>query len=175
MKCVGGSFYMGADPTAPAIGDQRVKFTVLKPATFSVLARQTGQTLDAYPTKAGRGIERVESGNIPAAAMFQHAESENTMLTWGLRLGGTILMAFGISLILKPLATLADVLPLLGDLVGAGTFFAAVVSAVMVSAVVIAVAWFAVRPLLSVALIAAAIGAFVVAKRVTGKKPLAQP
>ena len=174
VKCMGDSFYLGVDPTAPAIGDQRVKFTVLKPATFSVLARQTGQTLDAYPTKAGRAIQRVESGEIPADAMFQHAKSENTWLAWGLRLGGTLLMALGIGLLLRPLATMADVLPLLGDLVGVGTSFVALVVAVMASAVVIAVAWFAVRPLLSVALVAAAIGAFVVAKRIAKKPPMAQ-
>lgn len=191
VKCAGDAFYVGAhpvvpataevdpaapapagaDPAAPAVGDQRVKFTVLKPATFSILARQSGETLTAYPTKAGREIERVEAGDVPAVAMFQHAEHENTLLAWGLRLGGTILMALGIGLILRPLATVADVMPFLGDLVGIGTAFAAVVVAVIISAVVIAVAWFAVRPLLSVALVAAAIGAFVVGKKIAGKKP----
>ena len=174
VKCVGDMFYLGADPAVPAIGDQRVKFTVLKPATFSILARQSGQTLDAYQTKAGREIERVESGTVPAATMFQHAKSENTVLTWALRLGGTLLMALGIGLILRPLATMADVLPLLGDLIGVGTAFAALLMAVMTSAVVIAVAWFAVRPLLSVVLIVAAIGAWIGGKRIAGKKPVAQ-
>jgi len=46
--------------------------------------------------------------------------------------------------------------------------------AVMTSAVVIAVAWFAVRPLLSVVLIVAAIGAWIGGKRIAGKKPVAQ-
>lgn len=193
VKCVGDAFYVGAhpvapatveadpaapapagaDPAAPVIGDQRVKFTVLKPATFSILARQSGETLTVYPTKAGREIERVEPGDVPAAAMFQHAEHENTVLAWGLRLGGTLLMALGIGLILRPLATVADVLPFLGDLVGIGTTFAALVVAVITSAVVIAVAWFAVRPLLSVVLVVAAIGVFVVGKKIAGKKPAA--
>ena len=170
VKCVGEAFYVGADPVTPAIGDQRVKFTVLKPATFSILARQSGQTLDVYQTKAGRVIERVESGNVPAAAMFQHAASENKMLTWGLRIGGMLVMALGIGLILRPLSTLADVVPLLGDMIGVGTAFAALVVAAVTSTVIIAVAWFAVRPILSVVLIAVAIGVVVLGKKIAGRK-----
>jgi hypothetical protein len=173
LKCVGDAFYLGADPATPAIGDQRVKFTVLKPATFSILARQTGQTLDAYPTKSGRALERVESGSVPADTMFQHAKTENTMVTWGLRLLGLLLMALGFGLILRPLATVADVLPFLGDLVGMGTSIAALIVAAIISFVVIAVAWFAVRPMLSVALVIAAIAVFVMGKRLAGKKQAA--
>lgn len=188
VKSVGDTFYVAARPAtvttaeadpvapatadsaAPAVGDQRVKFTVLKPATFSILARQSGETLAAYPTKAGRSIERVESGDVPASAMFQHAEHENSMWAWGLRLGGTILMAIGFGLLLRPLATLADVVPILGDLVGMGMGFAALVLSVIISIVVIAVAWFVVRPLLSVALVVAAVGTFVLGKKLAGKK-----
>jgi hypothetical protein len=169
----GETFYFGADPANPTIGDQRVTFTVLKPAPFSILARQTAGTLDAYPTKAGREIQRVESGNVPAAEMFQHAEKENSMITWGLRLGGTLLMAIGSGLILSPISTLADVIPILGDIVGMGTFIAALIIAVLVSLVVIAVAWFAVRPALSVVLIAAAIGAVILCKRMAKERKMA--
>ncbi|MCX6867631.1 MAG: TMEM43 family protein [Verrucomicrobia bacterium] len=174
VKCVGDAFYLGADPATPAIGDQRVKFTVLKPATFSILARQTGQALDAYPTKSGRAIQRVEAGSVPADAMFQHAKTENTMVTWGLRLLGMLLMALGFGLILRPLSTVADVLPFLGDLVGMGTSIAALIVAAIISAVVIAVAWFAVRPMLSVALVVAAIGVLILGKRLAAKKPVTQ-
>lgn len=174
VKCVGDAFYLGADPATPAIGDQRVKFTVLKPATFSILARQTGQALDAYPTKSGRAIQRVEAGSVPAATMFQHAKTENTMVTWGLRLLGMLLMALGFGLILRPLSTVADVLPFLGDLVGMGTSIAALIVAAIISAVVIAVAWFAVRPMLSVALVVAAIGVLILGKRLAAKKPVTQ-
>lgn len=173
-KLSSNAFYLGADPAAPAIGDHRITFTVLKPAPFSILARQSGQSLDAYPTAAGRTIERVESGNIPATAMFQHAASENATFTWILRIVGTALMAMGIGLILSPLATLADVVPLLGDLMGAGTFIAALLLGTIGSATVIAVAWFAARPVLSVVLVAAAIGVFVLGKRMAGKKQLAR-
>ena len=174
VKCVDDAFYLGADPATPAVGDQRVKFTLLKPATFSILARQSGQALDAYQTKSGRAIQRVEAGSVPADEMFQHAKTENTMATWGLRLLGMLLMALGFGLILRPIATVADVLPFLGDLVGMGTSFAALIVAVIISVVVIAVAWFAVRPLLSVALVVGAIAVFILGKRLAGKKQAVQ-
>ena len=169
-KCLGDEFYFGANPEAPAIGDQRVKFTQLKPATFSILARQTGETLDPFPTKAGREIERVESGSVPAGAMFQHAENENAILTWVLRAVGTLLMALGIGMLLNPFSTIASVIPFFGDIVGAGTAFAAIVLAMVASFVVIAVAWFAVRPLLTGALVAGAIVVFLLGRTIVGKK-----
>ncbi len=64
MKGEGDAFYLGADPAVPVVGDQRVTFTFLKPAAFSILARKSGQTLNAYPTQSERAIQRVESGDI---------------------------------------------------------------------------------------------------------------
>jgi hypothetical protein len=163
-------FYFGGNPAAPAIGDQRVKFTILTPATFSIIARQSGQTLDPYPTRAGREIERVESGSVAADAMFQHAENENAILTWVLRLAGMLVMAIGIGLFFSPFATVASVIPLFGDILEAGNALAAIVLATVGSFVVIAVAWFAVRPVLAGVLIAAAIGVFVLGKVSAGKR-----
>ena len=159
------------DPSAPVVGDQRVKFTVLKPAKFSILAMQSGETRVVYPTKAGREIGRAESGEVPAAAMFQHAEHENSLLSWGLRLVSALLMDLGLMMILRPFVIVADMLPWLGDLLGVGAAFASLVVATIFSTVIIAVAWFAVRPLLSVALVIAAIGGFVVSHKITAKKP----
>lgn len=172
-KNTGEAFYFGADPENPALGDQRVTFTVLKPAAFSILARQTAGTLEAYPTKAGRDIARVESGKVPAAEMFEHAAKENSMVTWAVRLGGTLLMAFGIGLILSPISTLAGVIPFLGDIVGMGTSIAALIIAALVSLVVIAVAWFVVRPVLSVVLVAVAIGAVILSKHMAKERKMA--
>jgi hypothetical protein len=168
--CLSDEFYFGGNPAAPAIGDQRVKFKILTPATFSIIARQSGQTLDPYPTRAGREIERVESGSVAADAMFQHAENENAVLTWVLRLAGMLLMATGIGLFLRPFSTIASVIPLFGDILEAGNALAAIVLATVGSFVVVAVAWFAVRPILAGVLIAAAAGVFVLGKVSVGKR-----
>ncbi len=160
-KLNGQSVYLGADEAAPAIGDTRVTFKALKPGTFSILAQQTGDTLAPYPTKAGREIERVESGQKTAELMFQHAKSENVYLTWGLRLGGFALMLFGFTLILNPLSVFADVVPFFGGIVGVGTGLISAVLAFAGSLIVIAIAWLAVRPLLGGALLLTAAGALV--------------
>jgi len=156
----GESVYFGADPEAPAIGDARVTFKVVKPATFSILAKQQANSLAAYQTKAGREIERVESGSISADQMFKHAESENAMMTWALRFGGFIVMLIGFSLLLNPLKILADAVPFIGSIVGFGTGLVSLILAFAGSLVVIAVAWLAVRPLLGGSLMLIAGGAF---------------
>ena len=169
-KLEGSGFYFGGDPAAPAIGDQRVTFKVLTPAVFSILARQAGQTFEPYPTKAGREIERVEAGQVSADLMFAHAAKENAMLAWGLRLVGFLLMAFGIGLILSPISVFADVIPFLGDILGVGVAFTALLLAMAFSIVTIAVAWIAVRPILGGALLAGAIAWIVFGKRLAARR-----
>lgn len=57
--------------------------------------------------------------------MFQQAQKSNTILTWLLRGAGYIVMVIGFSLILGPLSVFADVVPIFGTIVGAGTGFIA--------------------------------------------------
>ena len=170
-KLSGGIFYFGNDPAAPAIGDQKVSLSVLKSGPFSILARQTGSALGPYPTKAGREIERVESGLVDAGSMFRHAQAENSMLTWLLRLGGLILMWIGFGLILRPLVTVADIIPLLGSLIGAGAGLASLVISLTGSITVIAIAWFAVRPILAGALVVLAVGCLILGHRLSKASP----
>jgi len=157
-KLSGEHVYLGKDSEAPAVGDARVTFQALKPAIFSILAQQQAGSLSPYQTKAGREIERVESGNLSAAVMFQHAESENTVITWALRFAGFIVMLIGFSLLLNPLKILADVVPFIGSIVGFGTGFISLILAFVGSLVVIAVAWLAVRPVLGGSLMLIALG-----------------
>jgi len=151
------AFYFGADSSTPAIGDQRVTFKVLKPATFSVIAQQVGDTFAPYPAKAGGEIERVESGTVTADAMFQHAQSENTMITWVLRVVGFIVTSIGIGLILHPLRVVADVVPLVGTILGAGLGLAAMLLGLAITLITIAVVWIVVRPVLGITLLVVAI------------------
>ncbi len=158
-------FYFGADPSAPAIGDQQVTFKVLRPGTFSILAQQAGDSLRPYATKAGREIERVECGNVAAAAMFQHAQSENAVLTWILRGVGFVLMSLGIGMVLSPISVFADVIPFIGSILGAGAFLAALLLGFAGSLITIAIAWIVVRPVLGVGLLVVAIAALVFGRK----------
>jgi hypothetical protein len=160
-RIVDNYIYLGNDPANPAPGDARIGFTVLRPATFSILARQTGDALASYHTHAGREIERIEPGDVSADAMFQHAARENTMLTWGLRAGGFLLMWLAFVIVLNPLHVLAEVVPFIGGIVEFGSVLVAGILGFAGSVVIIAVAWLASRPLLGVTLLLIALAAIV--------------
>jgi hypothetical protein len=162
-------FYFGKDPQTPEIGDQKVKFSVLKPGVFSVVARQNGNAFEPYSTHDGREIMLVESGDISADLMFNHAKSQNQLFTWVLRGFGAVLIFFGLSMIFAPLSVIADVIPLLGDILGMGTALAALLLTMAISLVTISIAWIAYRPLLGGSMLAAAIAWLVWSKHLGSK------
>jgi len=153
----GGGFYIG-DPINPTAGDTRVTFSVVDPGEYSIIAAQTGETFEPYRTSAGGTIELVTPGVRSAESMFASAQAENTLLTWALRVFGFVLMFMGIGLVLRPLSVLADVLPILGNIVGAGTGLIAGLVAAVLSLLTISIAWLFYRPLLGVALLVVAAG-----------------
>ncbi len=146
-----GKIFLGKSASDPAVGDVRISFRVIRPQILSVIAQQFGSTLRAYPTKAGDGLFRVDAGAVDAGKMFAEARSENVTLTWILRGLGFFLMALGMSLFFKPIATVADFIPKIGSLVGFSAVVFSMVLAGGLSAVTIAVAWMAHRPLLGIA------------------------
>jgi hypothetical protein len=152
-------FYHGVDPVNPANGDLKITFQMLPPGPFSILAQQQGETLAPYPTMAGREIERVENGLVSAALMFQHAHSENNLLTWLLRGAGGLAMALGFRMVLSPISTLGSAIPIFGRILQTGVGFVATILAAAGSLVTIAVAWVAVRPAFGITLVVLAVGA----------------
>ncbi len=151
-------FYIGADPASPRVGDVRVTFRAVEPLEVSVIGRQSGSTFAAYQTEAGGEILMIEAGNKTSAQMFTAAEKQNTILTWVLRGAGLLLAFIGFSLVFAPLSVAADVVPLVGSIVGLGTGLAAFLLALPLSLAVIAVAWIVFRPVLGVTLLVLALG-----------------
>ena len=155
-------YYVGETPREPEIGDATIEFRQVKPTTVSILAAQSADSFRPFRTQSGSEIARLQTGAVSASLMFQAAEEENHALSWTLRLVGFIMMAIGIGLVLRPLSTLADVLPILGNIVGFGAGFTAIALAAVLSLVTIALAWLAFRPLLGGALLVTALVAFYV-------------
>jgi len=153
-----GGFYLGGDPTSPQVGDVRVRFAVVRPGEVSLIARQARDTFEPYATQAGGTIELLQPGVHTAEAMIRHEQESNVILTWVLRLAGFLLMLFGLALVFRPLSVVADVLPILGSLVGVGTGLIAFLVAFSLSLATVAIAWIAYRPLLGAALLVAAAG-----------------
>ncbi|NQW54235.1 MAG: hypothetical protein HQ465_23640 [Rhodospirillales bacterium] len=150
-----GVLYVGRDRSQPAIGDMRISFSEVPLQMASVVAAQSGAGFAPFPTRTGTTVELISPGTVPAAIMFQHAEEENVTLTWILRLCGVVLMLIGFGLVLRPLSVAASVIPLLGDVMGAGTFLVALVCTMAVAPVVIALGWLWYRPLIGIGVLVA--------------------
>jgi len=148
-----GVLYVGRDPSQPAIGDMRISFAEVPLQTASVVAAQAGSGFAPFPTHTGTTVELIATGAVPAKVMFQHAEEENVTMTWVLRLIGVIFMLIGFNFVLRPLAVAGSVIPLLGDVIGAGTFLVALVCTVAVAPIVIAFGWLWYRPLIGIAVL----------------------
>ncbi len=153
-----GWLYRSRNPGSPSVGDIRVRFRMVPEQTISVIARQSGERLDAYPTRAGDELLLVDEGVVPAAQMFEAAQAANTMLTWIIRGAGFMLMWIGLGLVFKPMSVLMDVIPMFGTIVGKGIGFVSFILAAMTALIVIAVAWIVYRPLLAISLLVIVVG-----------------
>jgi hypothetical protein len=153
LKIHNNSYYFGENPGFPEIGDIKITFKIIKPLEVSIVSRQIGETFEAYNSKAGGQIELLQVGTYSAENMFEKAEKENSVKTWILRFVGFLLMFVGFGLVFRPLSVLADILPILGNMVGAGVFLVALVLAAAFSLLTISVAWLVYRPLLGISLL----------------------
>lgn len=159
-----GGFYFGTNSAAPQVGDVRVKFDVVKPSEVSVIAKQTGNTFKPYVAKASGTIELLQVGVYTADEMIEAAQASNRMMTWIVRLVGFLLMMGGLNLVFKPLSVVADVLPIAGTIVGAGTGVVSFLLAAVGSLITLAIAWVVYRPIVGGVLIVIAIGVIVALK-----------
>lgn len=155
-----GGFYKHAkgDKAAGAaeVGDVRVSFAVTRPTEVSLYGKQYGDTIEPYQTKAGDALFELRMGEMSGQEMIRQAESENTTMTWVLRLVGFVLMAVGIALVFGPLVAVADVIPFVGNLLGTGVAIFAVLIALPLTLLTIGLCWVAVRPMVGVPLVIAA-------------------
>jgi len=147
-----GSEFIKGDPANPQIGDMRVRYTWIAPAEVSVVGRQEGSVLGSYRTTTGT-LELLSMSLVDAGTMFAEAEDENAILTWVLRIAGIVVIGIGFALILGPLARLADVVPLIGTLLGGGIALVAAAVGLTIGIATIGLAWLAHRPILAVGLL----------------------
>ena len=141
---------------SPKVGDLRVTFKAVMPHDVSIVERQTGSTFAPWTASDGKDISMLVSGLSTAEQMFASAKAANKTLTWILRLIGFLLMFAGVKMVLGPLATLVDAIPVLNGIVSMGVSLVAFLVAAVFALVTIAVSWIAVRPVLGVALLVAA-------------------
>lgn len=149
----GSGIYFGDNPSSPQIGDLRITYQIVAPTEVSIVSRQIGQSFEPYHAEAGGTISMLNLGIIGADNMFQQAHQSNVLWTWIFRIGGFFLMLIGVLMILRPLSVLADIIPLLGNIVGAGTGILSFLVAAPFTILTIAVAWLRYRPVIGIALL----------------------
>ena len=149
----GNVLYLGEKPGSPQIGDVRVTFTQTPPTEVSIIAQVAGNTFEEFTASNGYTFSRLEMGTVGMERMFAGAESDNATMAWILRVVGAIVVIAGLGTILHPLSVIADVIPILGSIVGAGTGFVAFLLGLAWSLLVIAVAWIRFRPVLAMSLL----------------------
>ena len=149
-----GMFYLGNDPQTPRLGDLRVSYSLVPAGSASIIGRQAGSDFADYQTKAGDRLLMARSGSADAAEMFKDAQHENVVLTWVIRGVVAFLMFIGFTLLLRPFVVIADVVPFIGDILGAGATLVALIATVIAASVVVAVAWMWYRPFVSLAVLA---------------------
>ncbi|HEY3053848.1 MAG TPA: TMEM43 family protein [Thermoanaerobaculia bacterium] len=161
LKVNNNSFYAGADPQSPQIGDARITFSAVVPEDVSVVSKQTGTSFEPYRASAGMDIEMLKRGVHTAAAMFESALKANTVLTWIIRAVGFFLMFIGLAMFFRPISVLGDVIPFVGSMMAFGTGLFAFVIAGVLSVGTVGVAWVVYRPVLGISLLAVAIAVLV--------------
>ncbi len=112
-KIHNGGYYIGADPRNPNVNDLKITYSVVRPDRVSIVAQQQGNTFAPYKTENGE-VEVFAAGTRTAGEMFASARSANGLHTWLFRAGGFLLMFMGLYMILAPLISARDTLPLVG-------------------------------------------------------------
>ena len=170
VKVVNGGYYVGKAPASPVVGDMRITFSTVQPVEVSVVSQQQGESFVPFTSGNGRSLELLQTGKHSAEEMFQKAQNDNKIITWILRVVGFFMMMFGLMMIFSLASVMADVIPILGNIVGAGTSIIAFLLAACLSLVTIAVAWVFYRPVLGVALLVVAVGLIIlVSKKLKGQ------
>lgn len=157
VELISNELYFSKNPQALDIGDIKITVSAVYPQPVSIIAQQSGGTLQEYMAPAGESVALISTGVLSSTQMIQDALSSNEMMTWLLRGASLILLIMGFCLIFRPLAVLASVLPFLGDFVGLGTGFLGLTLGTGVWLIVTALAYFATRPILSATVISLAV------------------
>jgi hypothetical protein len=154
VKLNQGEVYIGTSATSPQVGDLRIRFERTDLAEASFVGKQQGDSLVGYTTSNGRELFLSAAGKKDAPAMFEQAQTENTIITWVIRVAGLVGIFIGFQLFFGLFGVVGDLIPFIGSLVRGGTAIIALILTLIIGPITIAIGWFAYRPLLAIGIIA---------------------
>ena len=150
--------HLGADPASPAIGDVRVEINYVPPGRdMSIIAQVQGDTFAKYIANNGKEFFSANNKVVGLEQMLKDERDSNTSTAWALRIMGILLVILSIRLIFKPVTFLFSKIPYLGGVVNGGIAFICTMLGLAWSFVVISLAWLFFRPVIGLAILAAAI------------------
>ncbi len=170
-----GRIFVGRNLDRPAVGDLRVSYSFIPIGPLSVVATQKGDSFAPYVAHNGTSFELVRTGVVAADSMFKKAEADNDVITWVLRVAGFILAFLGLLLMGKPIAVVADLVPIFGDIVEGGLGLVAFCSALFLTGITIGIAWLAFRPMIGIGIICGGIVLSVLFGFIGGRRERGRP
>ena len=151
---ISGEYLTNVKDNNPEIGNIRITYEYLDSETVSVMAVQTGDTFEAFTSKTGKDIYTIVKGNKTGAQILEGMQKSNNFFKWVLRIIGVLITIGAFSSMFSFINKIANMVPILGNLVNGATGIISTILGLAVSLVVIAIAWFRFRPILSIVLIA---------------------
>ena len=151
-----GTVYVGQSVSNPQVGDMKISYERTDISQASFVAAQHNSGLTDYKTSNGNTIFLSAAGDQTAPKMFETAQTENTIFTWLIRVGGLFGIFIGFVMTFSIFGIIGDVIPFVGSIIRFGTSLVAFLLTIVIGPLVIAIAWFAYRPLLSIGILAVA-------------------
>ncbi len=149
--------YIGEEPHDPDIGDIRIVYSAKPDADVSILAKVNSNTFDKFLAGNGNTFYQLDMGIVGANIMYQGAKDANTTMTWILRVVGILMVIGGLKMLVAPFVVISSIIPILGDLLGAGAGLVASLFGFAWSCIIIAIAWIRFRPILGASLLGIAL------------------
>lgn|GEM_PF-3992490 len=87
----------------------------------TAIGEHSDKLLSTHHTENGTNIALLSYGKLSSEEMFGKAHKTNSVITWGLRGLGILILYLGFSGMLAPLVILAKVVPFVSRIIGFGT------------------------------------------------------
>lgn len=153
-KIYNGQYYKGQNPENPNIGDIRISYEyVPSGVNISIIGQQKSDDTLTNMVLKDSSVYLQQSGLKTKDEMINSFRQGNKMFTNIVRLVGWLIMFIGLNLLINPLITIFNILPLLSGVVGFLSRGLMLLVSLALSLLTIAIAWFAYRPLLSISLL----------------------
>ena len=154
FEIVDNYYYKGHDYSNPEIGDIRISYNyVPSGADISIIGQQNSDnTIGEIQTKKGPLYIQYD-GILNLDNMLNKYKKSNTLLTYGLRLLGFMMMYIGLQMLVNPIVAIARIIPFLSEIIEFISSFILGTVALILSLLTIAIAWFMYRPIFAISLL----------------------